>query len=258
MSSEITQISIVGSGNVAQQLAMSFKDKGIQITAIYSRNETSRKELATILGAEEILEINQLPQQLCILCIPDDAISNLLEDIAGQIPVAYTSGAVNLVDLPARKELGVFYPLQTFTKGRLLDLSNVPFFIESNSDSFTSQLFDLAYKISSQVSYANSEKRSEMHLSAIFVNNFTNHIIYLAQEIAEKNELDFKYFQPLLEETIAKLKENKAFNIQTGPAKRKDFKVISQQSLKLKGSTKTIYDTITASILKTYSQDDKL
>ncbi|MDB4324438.1 DUF2520 domain-containing protein, partial [Crocinitomicaceae bacterium] len=60
------------------------------------------------------------------------------------------------------------------------------------------------------------------------------------------------------EETIAKLKGNKAFNIQTGPAKRKDFKVISQQSIKLKGSTKTIYDTITASILKTYSQDDKL
>ena len=256
MNSEITQISIVGSGNVAHQLALSFKDEGIKVTAVFSRNENTRKELASLVGAQEILQINQLPHQLCILCIPDDAIPTLLNEIAEGIPVAYTAGSVNLDDLPVRKELGVFYPLQTFTKGRLLNLSNVPFFIESNSDFFTSQLFDLAWKVSSQVNYANSEKRSDMHLSAVFVNNFTNHIVYLAQELAEKNELDFKHFQPLLEETIAKLKDNKAFNTQTGPAKRNDLKIISQQSINLKGRAKNIYDTLSESILKTYSQND--
>ena len=250
----ISRISIIGSGNVANQLAIAFSKENVEVSHIYSRNNETAKVLANTIDATQIYSLQDLPQQLCIICVPDDEISNVVEQINDNIPVAYTSGSVELQDIPKRREIGVFYPLQTFSKGRIIDFFNVPFFIESTDEYFATTLFDLAWKISKEVNYANSEERKKMHIAAVMVNNFTNHLIYQAQKYSEENNIDFKHLQPLLKETFEKLEDHSAYNSQTGPARRGDKAIIAEHLSQLKGNQRKIYEVITSSIIASYDK----
>ena len=254
--SDIKSISIIGSGNVANQLAIAFHREKIKVSHIYSRNKVTSQSLADEINAVSLSDISDLPKQLCIVCVSDDSVAKVIEEIDSEIPIAYTSGSVELSSVTSREKLGVFYPLQTFTKDRIVDFFEVPMFVESNSDYFTSDLFDLAWKISRIVNHANSEERKKMHLAAVMVNNFTNHILCLAQKYSEENNIDFNHLKPLLSETIKKLDSNTAYNSQTGPARRGDLNIIDQHQMELTGTSKEVYEIITKSIIETYRTND--
>jgi predicted short-subunit dehydrogenase-like oxidoreductase (DUF2520 family) len=89
-----------------------------------------------------------------------------------------------------------------------------------------SELFDFAKTISSTVSFAGDEQRLQMHLGAVIVNNFTNHLYVLAQEYCNKQGLDFALLHPLIQETALRLQNNNPVDVQTGPALRNDAETI--------------------------------
>jgi len=239
----ILEISIVGNGNVGSHLAHALKEAGINVT--------------TILNSSDSLE--QLPNdQLVLLCIPDDTIAEIISNIDESCPIAYTSGSVELNSLPSRKDIGVFYPLQTFSKERSIDVSTVPFFIEANSEIFGQALHALATQIAKEVSFANSAERKKMHLAAVWVNNFTNHILHIAQSYCTQEEVDFNHLRPLLKETIKKLEDLSPRDAQTGPARRGDLAIIEQHLHQLEGTEKELYKLLSENIIKTYSTDEKL
>ncbi len=250
----IEQITIIGTGKVATHLASSFLANKVHVSHIFGRNPILTEKICKKINAKAIYSFADLPKQLTIICVSDDAILEVVKKIEENIPIAYTSGSVQISSLPSRKDIGVFYPLQTFTKEREVNFFEVPIFIESNNEYFTQTLFDLAWKISRKVKYANSEERSKLHLAAVFVNNFTNHIIYLAQEYCKENNVDFQDLEPLLLETIEKLKSSPAIDNQTGPAKRGDLKTIDFQKKQLEGKTLEIYTILTESIINTYKK----
>ncbi|MDX2359751.1 MAG: DUF2520 domain-containing protein [Crocinitomicaceae bacterium] len=239
----IRKISIIGSGNVGSHLAHALESSGIEITHFKHRTD----------------DLKSLPKdQLVLLCVPDDVISELVSKIDESCSIAYTSGSVELNSLPTRNLLGVFYPLQTFSKDRSVDLASVPFFIESSTEEFGEQLFALASTISKSVSFANSEERKKMHLAAVWINNFTNHIVHIAQSYCEQQNVDFNHLKPLLKETIEKLEDLSPLEAQTGPARRGDTSIIEQHLSQLKGTEKELYQLLSESITKTYSRDEKL
>lgn len=256
MQNEIQKVSIVGHGNVGHHLAIQLSKAGINVTHIGARNEKNAQELASIINAE-IVDLDSLPlKQTVILCVPDDAIAPVLERLDNSIEVAYTSGSVRLNDLPNRENLGVFYPLQTFTKSKIPNIKEVPFFIEATNTSFSNRLIKLATIISDDVNLATSEERNKMHLAAVMVNNFTNHILHLAKKYSDENIINFDHLLPLLNETINKLKTESPFDAQTGPARRGDDQTIHNHIESLDGKTKEIYTLLTESIKKTYSSND--
>jgi predicted short-subunit dehydrogenase-like oxidoreductase (DUF2520 family) len=251
----IHKVSIIGSGNVGSHLAIALHQANIDVTHISGRNTASNRELAKIVNAISC-SVDALPEdQLVLICTPDDAIQDIVNAISDATPVAYTSGSVSINDLDNRDTIGVFYPLQTFTKSKELSLSEVPFFIESNDSDFAKQLFDLAKNISNEVVYADSAMRKKLHLTAVWVNNFTNHVIYQAQKYAESNEVAFEHLMPLLNETLRKLDDKTAFEAQTGPARRGDNKTIESHLSELDGLSKELYSILSTSIKKTYSND---
>lgn len=254
--SDNNSISIIGSGNVANQLATTFHREGITVSHIYSRNKKTAEALANKVDAISISDLSDLPKQLCIVCVSDDSVAQVIEGIDSEISIAYTSGSVELSGIEARDNIGVFYPLQTFTKESEVDFFEIPIFIESNNDYFTSVLFDLAWKISRIVNHANSEERKKMHVAAVMVNNFTNHILHLAQKYSEENDINFDHLKPLLSETVKKLNANSAFSSQTGPARRGDDNIIQQHINGLTGTSKEVYKVITKSIIETYRTND--
>ncbi len=246
-------VTFIGAGNVASHLAVALNNVGFQIHGVVSKNKKNAIELASKIGSKAINFSDFIPENsLIVVCVNDEAISEVVDLLPISNAVVYTSGNFNLNQLSRREKLGVFYPLQTFTKNKELDISKVPFLIESNDENFGKAIFDLATKISNHVLYANSEERKKLHLGAVFVNNFTNHLIYLSKQYIDSQKLNWEILKPLLEETINKLHYMEPFDAQTGPARRNDQKTINDHLQQLDGNSREIYHSISKSILETY------
>lgn len=246
-------VSFVGAGNVGTHLALNFKKQGVQIHSITSKNNETAKVLALLVDSKVIKDLSLIPPNcLVIVCVNDESIKSILEEIPLSNSIVYTSGNIELNSMPKRDNLGVFYPLQTFTKNMDLNLSNVPFLIESNNELFGKNIFDLALRLSNSVLYANSEERKKIHLGAVFVNNFTNHLLYLSKKYIDSQQLNWDILKPLLQETIDKLNTIQPFEAQTGPARRNDIKTIENHLQELDGRSKEIYELISKSIIETY------
>jgi len=251
----IERVSIVGSGNVATQLGRALIKNGIQVTHIASRKRNHAAVLAEALGAE-VCDISSLPNQFTIVCVSDDAIAEVISNIPEGAPTVYTSGSVGLDELPNRKKIGVLYPLQTMSKTSLVDMQSVPFLVESKNVIFQEVVSNFASNLSPNTHTVNSDQRRQIHMAAVWVNNFTNHIVHQAQKITEEQNLDYKLLLPLLKETLSKLDHESAFDSQTGPARRGDNKTIEKHLESQSGTAKELYELLTKSIKETYDNEE--
>lgn len=254
MKNTIQKISVIGYGNVGYHLIKAFEEREIVVSDLVIRTNSSLLE-SNFNGRIHTSPTTLPDDQLVLVCVPDDAIAEILKNIPIGCPVAYTSGSVDLKSLPQRENLGVFYPLQTFSKKMNLNLFEVPFFIEASNSDFGSQLFDLAWTISRTVTYATSEDRKKLHLAAVWVNNFTNHVNHIAFSYLEENGFSFDHLRPLLKETARKISIETPYNAQTGPARRDDINVIEEHLSMLNGDRKEIYRLLSKSIKDTYNND---
>ena len=136
--------------------------------------------------------------------------------------VVHTSGSVPIDTISAKRK-GVLYPLQSFTKEKEIDFSTVPLCIEASNKDDLVVLKKLANTISKSVFEVSSIQRAQIHLAAVFANNFSNHMYTIANELCEKEGLPFDLLKPLIMESTAKLQVLKPDKAQTGPAIRNDI-----------------------------------
>ena len=249
------KVSIIGSGNVAQHLIMAIlcaeKSEGkIELVQAYARNTSA---LADLLEFEKITsELNQLkPADLYIIAVTDNAIQLISDELPFKNKlVAHTSGTTEIDILNDNNRKGVFYPLQTFSKTKSVDFSTIPICLESQNASDLQTLETVAKAISNATYILNSEQRKALHVAAVFVNNFTNHLYQLGSEICTENQVPFKILKPLIEETAHKIMSLSPEEAQTGPAKREDNETINAHLAFLKDhNKKNIYELLTQSII---------
>ena len=253
MSQPFTSVSVIGSGNVATHISRAFSLNGIKVSHVHSRTKEKAQELATKIGASAC-ELEVLPiRQLTVVCVSDDSIADVIDQLPKETPVVYTSGSVGIDQIPEREYLGVFYPLQTLSKTASVDYSEIPILVESENPEFQDRLLETAKLITSNHSIINSEQRRKLHLAAVWINNFTNHIVHQAQQIAKEQKVDYKLLLPLLKETIQKLEHQSAYNAQTGPARRGDENTISKHINELEGRQQELYKLLSKSIKETYN-----
>lgn len=259
----IQTITLIGAGNLATQLGKTLVKEGIKVIQVYSRTEKSAMQLALQLNTvytTSVREIN-LTSDLLLIALKDDAIDGLLQQLdCRKNLLVHTAGSVS-VDVLKKysKEYGVFYPLQTFSKDRDVDFSNVPICIEGNSDKVINYLRELAGKISQNIYELNSEQRKTLHVAAVFVNNFVNHFYYLGDKILNKEGISFDILKPLILETSAKIQNMRPFDAQTGPARRFDETVINKhiELLEKQPDLQEIYSFVSESIYKAHKQIEK-
>lgn len=256
MTNQINSVFIIGAGNIAHHLVGVLK-KTVQVVGIHSKGIVNAKELSTLYNIKLYKDLSTIPNcDLVLICTNDNSILSIIDQIPKNFNIAYTSGSI---ELPLNyKNVGVFYPLQTFSKNKVLDLSNVPFLIESNDQLLTNKLIKLGEGISTKVLEANSSERKKIHLAAVFMNNFTNHMTYISSELMKKDNLDWELLLPLLRETISKIETSSPYDAQTGPARRLDTMVIQDHLNMLEANEKEIYQSISQNIIKTYSKNDEL
>ncbi|RDV15586.1 DUF2520 domain-containing protein [Pontibacter diazotrophicus] len=227
------RIAFVGAGNVAWHLAQALAAAGHEIKAVYSRSRTSREALASKLPQAQPIatpDFKDLTLDVVFISVPDAALAEVAAalKVAPGTLVVHTSGSQPLTLLQSIEgaRTGVFYPLQTFSKSKSLDLAQVPLLVEAWDEDTLQQIEALARSISSQVHTVSSEARKQLHLAAVFACNFTNHLLGISQQILQEANLPEQLLQPLIEETVAKAAQQNPFAVQTGPAIRGDENVL--------------------------------
>ncbi len=228
---QIRNISFIGSGNVASHLALAFIKEGLNIAEVYSPTVAHAKQFAQQVDCDVVNGPNSLNPNvdLILVSVPDSIIREAFEGLQkSEGIIAHTSGFSSIEVLSSAKHFGVFYPLQTFTKNKEIDLSDVPFCIEGNNQEIEALLKELAGKLSKDVQYINSEDRRYLHLAAVMVNNFTNHLYHIAGDILKEKGISLDLLLPLIRETANKIKTLGPEQAQTGPAKRNDTSTISE------------------------------
>lgn len=244
------KISLIGSGNVAQHLINAFtKNQHIELVQAFSRKKTS---LENILSTDKIItDLSDLKEaDLYIIAVTDDAISEVSEKLPFENRlVVHTSGTSSIEILNSKNRRGVFYPLQTFSKDKKVDFSIIPICLEAASQNDYLILQTVAQNISNAVFPIVSEQRKALHVSAVFVNNFTNHLYQIGQEICIEHQVPFEILKPLIQETAEKIKFINPNEAQTGPAKRNDTNTIDAHLDYLTDENqKKIYKILTQSI----------
>lgn len=262
MTSNIQKISFIGSGNVATHLAKSFSKSGITIRQIYSQTCDNSEILAWQSNAIYTCDLEELDMNvdLFIFAVKDDIIKDLAKYILQKNPLAkvvHTSGSVGLDVFGNAVNTGILYPLQSFSKTKKIDISAVPFLITSHNEVFKKELIVFAKLLSDKVYEYTDDQRKHLHIAAVFVNNFSNHLFAIAQDYCEKHQIDYQLLMPLIHETITKINTILPKQAQTGPAVRNDNEIINKHLVQLKNEDEhlfQIYRLLTDSILKMYAK----
>lgn len=257
--STIQKISFIGSGNLATNLALGLQKAGLRIVEVFSPDKSHARQFANLINctvADHLESINT-ESDLYLIAVPDDAI----EDVGRSLPqfngiAAHTSGISSIKSLASAKNHGVFYPLQTFTLGRKVDLAHVPFFIEGSDNHVINALKVLAGKLSDNVREITSDQRRQLHLAAVFVSNFPNHLFSIAEDILEEQGLGFDFLKPLIRETAAKVSSVSPASAQTGPARRNDSNTLEKhlEMLEQYPEYRKLYQLISEQIKKKYHE----
>lgn len=245
---------IIGSGNLAEALAQAIGACGaLELVQLFARNPERGPEVARLAGTEWCGDPRRLAEaDIYLIAVSDRAVGEVARalPLADGAVVAHTAGSVPLEALPERFRRAVFYPMQTFTKGRRVDFSRIPVFVEAEDERLLAELEAFAGRLSRSVIRAGSARRAQVHLAAVFVCNFVNHMYALGERIARRAGLDFDVLRPLVAETVAKaLEAESPAQVQTGPAVRGDHTTQERHLALLESETeKTIYRTISQSI----------
>ena len=249
-------ITIVGSGNLATNLAIELNKKKFNIVEIYSRSESSAIKLSEIINSTYTTSLNNLKKtDLFIVCVSDDVIEQVIENIKyNAIPIIHTSGVTGLDVFKDKEIYGVLYPIQTFKKNISISFKDIPICIEANDISLKDHLYNIANCISDSVYYINTETRKKIHLAAVFACNFSNHMITIAENILNEKNLEIELLDKLINQNISNIKKYSPKLSQTGPAKRNDKKTIEKHLKLLKDDNlKKIYLDISRNISKEHT-----
>jgi predicted short-subunit dehydrogenase-like oxidoreductase (DUF2520 family) len=247
------KIVIIGSGNVATVLGRKLLEAEHTILQVMSRQEEHAAILADALNCGYTSTWNTVSTEadIYLIAISDNSLMELPGNlVAGNKLVVHTAGSVSkevLKDIS--KNHGVVYPLQSLRK-EIKEAPEIPLLVDGNTEDGLALIYDFAKTISGNVQVADDAHRLKLHVAAVMVSNFTNHLYALAEYYCKMEQLDFRLLLPLIEETAHRIRYFSPNEVQTGPASRNDRATISVhlQQLDDYPALKHIYESLTKSI----------
>ncbi len=250
-------ITIIGAGGVATSIVPSLLDAGFIVDCIYSRHIETARVLSSKYGCQAMDNLSEIPctSDLYLICVSDNAVA----EVSGKLHInknaicVHTAGSLSMNLLSeTTPNHGIFYPLQTFSKGRVVDFKQVPLFIEAANDYTYASLHEIAKRLSPMVCDLDEKGRRKLHLAAVIACNFSNHCYAIAEGLLNTQDLPFNILMPLIDETVGKIHTLSPYLAQTGPAIRNDDKVIDMHKRMLddRRDILAIYEMMTEHIIK--------
>jgi predicted short-subunit dehydrogenase-like oxidoreductase (DUF2520 family) len=219
-------IVLIGSGNTATVLGRKSIAAGHKVLQVYSPQDNHARLLAWRLNSSPVSSISSIEKNadLMLIAIRDDVLPTFVNAL-GKIKsmVVHTAGALSMNELsPTGNQFGVFYPLQSLRK----ELEMIPVLtvlVDGNQQKSKEFIKYFASTVAERVIEAGDDTRLKYHLAATMTNNFSNYIFSLTALFCERENIDFSVLQPLMEETVNRLRNTSPHAAQTGPAFRKDL-----------------------------------
>ncbi|TCN68597.1 Rossmann-like and DUF2520 domain-containing protein [Acetobacteroides hydrogenigenes] len=257
------KIVIVGSGAVAINLAYGFATTTNFQVDIAARNPQKAKDIADGLDLKvyiSSIEKCDTNADLYIIAVSDRAIEEVYQQLIQHVDqdscIVHTSGTTSIEVFGSEaRSVGVLYPLQTFTRNRIIDLRDVPFYLEAKDEHLKRVLVMVVEELEAKWDWLESDKRKAIHVAAVFACNFTNYMLACANQVLHEEGLNISVLQPLIEETISKaLESENPIAVQTGPARRNDSRTIYMHEAYLKNTPelKELYSIISEKIMKKF------
>jgi len=232
-------ITFIGTGRLAWNLVPALLHAGHTVEVI-GRNADARLRIASAYGIATHSDYQSISPQtaLVLTAVSDGAIADTALEIAPFVPrtaiVAHCSGSIDICTLSVFGELaGVFYPMQIFTLDSVADFRQASFFLEGAPE-ILAILQPLAAQLSDRITIADSAERQQMHLGAVFVCNFTNHLYRIADELSPR--ADIRHYEGLIRAHIERVFALGPQLTQTGPAVRGDIETLKQHLHLLEGT----------------------
>jgi len=251
---------ILGAGNVAFHLTRALIQNTVNVRQVFNRTLDAAARVGEANKVNYTDKISELEKaDLYIIATSDSSI----EELSHYIPyndtlVVHTSGSLGTKVLKGDYRKGVLYPFQTFTKKKeIMKYDDIPVFVEAENKEDEDALYALAKKVSNEVHRIDQEKRLKIHMSGVWVSNFTNHLYYIGNQICKDTGVPFDVLRPLIEETALKVRDMDPYDAQTGPARRNDDIVINKhlEILEEDSRLQQLYRLLADSIKRTYQND---
>lgn len=251
------RIIIIGSGNTATVLGKAIIAAGHQVLQVAGRNRQAIDSLAVELVADSTTDLKKIRQdgELYIIAVADDAIAMVTSQIQlGDKMVVHTAGSVSKEVLKnCSSRYGVLWPIQSLRK-EMRTIPEIPFLVDANNEENAEKLALFALSLKGPCMIGDDEKRLRLHLAAVMVSNFTNHLYALAEEYCTKEKISFDLLHPLVAHVAERIRENTPKKLQTGPALRHDQQTIHKhlQLLEAHPALREFYELFTKSIERMY------
>ena len=238
------KIVIIGRGRLATNLEHALLSAGHEVVSINSRTLEALPEEADVF----VIAVKDAALVDVIRAATKGRENQLFVHTAGSMPMDLFAGLT--------AHYGVFYPMQTFSKERLVDFNDISLFLEANDQTSMERLKMLAASLTTHVYELDSEGRKHLHLAAVFACNFVNHCYALSAEVLAAKGLPFSVMQPLVDETARKIHELAPVDAQTGPAVRGDQNVMQMQAAMLaeNPNVQHIYEVLSNDIMRFASE----
>lgn len=215
---------------MAHYIGTRCKEAGNVIDEVISSNEKTGSALAEKLNAAFLSDYKKSKATTFLLAIPDDVILEFAEtDYFIDKKIVHTSGSIGLSDLQKLSEhVACIWPIYSIQKNNLPTRNDVPFVLQSSNQPIRKKAVSFLKCLTNNVTEAHDKQKAILHLSAVLVNNFTNHLFTQSEKLLQENNLSLEILQPIIESTVSKLRTNSPQNLQTGPAMRGDRKTIEK------------------------------
>lgn len=255
------KIGIIGSGNIATFFAHRFQQNGHEIIEVISRNEHHAQQLALKLQCNYSSSFENINTNAdaYLLAVSDDAVIEICKTLRLHNKlVIHTAGTLSLSQIAESSiHTGSIWCVYSIQKEALPMHKNIPLIINASNDVSLLQVQELANCISDKVLYLNDEQKLNLHVAAVFANNFSNYLFSISHELLQNQNMSFEILLPLIQDTVNKLSHLTPNELQSGPAKRGDLKTIEKhlEVLSLQPQYQDIYKILSEAIAKKYKAE---
>ena len=228
-------VAIVGAGRVGTALAVLLAGAGHRLVAVSGRDATRTRTEKFLPGETVIPAVEAVRDaELVLIGVPDDAISETAEGIAGSVRdgahVAHVSGSAPLSDLDPVVRAGAhalsLHPLQTFpdVEAGIARLPQSFFAVTAAAEDEYAVAEKLVDDIGGRSFRLPDDRKALYHAAAVFSSNY----LAVTQRVAELLftlagvEDPVSRFEPLARSTLDNVFELGPSEALTGPASRGD------------------------------------
>ena len=239
-------IGFIGAGKVGTALGLYFKSRGLEISGYYSRTPASAAQAARLTGSKDFTAPEDLARssRIVFITVPDQALEDIDRDISALIKARaidddkiwlHVSGAHPAACLTkiimAGGPVGSMHPLQSFGEpaASAARLEKAWFTIEGTDKAvFVAQ--ELLQKTGGKYSLIRAESKPLYHAGACVISNFLVTLMesglrYFEAAGMERQDI-FQAVEPLIDATLANIREKGPIEALTGPIVRGDTNTV--------------------------------